>query len=177
VANPAPAADAPAEPQDKFGLGGVRPTVQFASWSGHRLALRTYLRDVVKQTTSSTIEQNGEQRQIQTEIEIDSISDIQRTYAPVAVKISRADKKPVTSNQLQNLLSRERAVLVSTNGQPVDPSFLEIVRPDTLVAIPPQLHPQHMVPAVAMPAPAAPYTAPAPYTPPAPMPDVPPSPQ
>ena len=51
--------------------------------------------------------------------------------------VYRADGKDVDSSDLPKLLATSRCVLVSTDGQKVDPMHLQIVKPDTLLVVVP----------------------------------------
>lgn len=53
------------------------------------------------------------------------------------IKAYTTDGRPVAGKRLAELLAKERAVLVSTDGKKVDPYHLELYKDGTLVLVPP----------------------------------------
>ncbi len=69
-------------------------------------------------------------------------------FVPISVEVSRrldakeirafdADGKPISRTKLAGLLKTETAVLLSADGKPVDPFFLQVVKKGTVILMPP----------------------------------------
>ena len=87
---------------------------------------------------------------------------VQQSYHDLNdVKAFLSDGKPIEVNKLRHLLQKETAVLVSRDGKPVDPFYLQVIKEGTVIlVVPPVLAPP---PAQAPPEPAVeelPPTAP-----------------
>ena len=120
------------------------------------------LMDSVQPNIVLEIDVKGVKKQAPLEIESESIVDIERRFPQDAVKIHRADGKPIAAAELPKLLASDRCVLVSTDGQDVDAKYLEIVRPEALIVVAPMALPQISI--------GVPSIAPAPIPAPAPLP-------
>jgi hypothetical protein len=137
-----------------------QPTVQLATITGDKLGLRTHLR--VRTSETSYLEKLNEQGQKQRmpfSLETESIQDVERFYPLSVIQVTTAAGKEVAAAELPKLLSQTRCVLVSSDGQPIDKEWLQLVRPTALLVTLPAL------PAPAMP---SPVTAPVPFAPYAP---------
>ena len=141
-----------------------------------KLGLRSFTKQVSTESAMREITVKGKKQSAPFSIEVESIVDIERKYPLDAVKVRRADKKPVSEADLAKLLAADRCVLVSTDGQEVDARFLKIVKPDALIVVAPI--PLPPAPAIrAMPPPAPSVSPPVRVTPaPAPVPMAPPGP-
>ena len=54
-----------------------------------------------------------------------------------AVQAYNAYGKPISADDLKELLKKERTVLMSVDGKKVDPSLLQLYKEDTIVLVPP----------------------------------------
>jgi hypothetical protein len=61
---------------------------------------------------------------------------VQRKYSAKAFEVYDASGKKVAGKKLSEALKKEKAVLVSVDGQKVDPFYLQLVKKDTLVVVP-----------------------------------------
>lgn len=118
-------------------LPGAAPRVAMAQSKDGKVSLRSYLKDVTKQTVQGETRENGVTKKVQFEVETESVNDTEVKYPERAVRLQRADGKPVDANDAGKLLATYRNVLVSTDGKDVNPAYLKIVRPDALIIIAP----------------------------------------
>jgi len=136
----APPAKAPAAPADALphrAPPGMAPRVSLAKITGPTLGLRSYLKDVSSQTVMRKVDVKGVTKEVAVAVETESITDVETRYPQDAVKIVRADGKPLQAGELARLLSSERCVLMSGDGKDVDPSYLKIIRPEALIIVAP----------------------------------------
>jgi hypothetical protein len=159
---PAPAAPV-AEAQANLGM---EPQVSMAKLANGKLTLRSYMKDTWTDSATRFVDVKGVKKEVAFEIEQESVVDVERRYPQDAVKIYRADGKPVAAAELTKLLTSDRCVLVSTDGQDVSANYLKIVKPDALIVVAPVPAPQAVVCAPAT----APVPVPAPRPAPAPAP-------
>lgn len=130
VATPVPAA--PPTP-----LPGMAPRVSVAKSANDTLVLRTFLKDIATQTAYREVRQESVTKKVPFSIETISISNVETKYPRTAVRVYRADGKPVTAEEIAKLLSSERGVLLSTDGENIDPTYLKIVQPQALIIVVP----------------------------------------
>jgi hypothetical protein len=52
-------------------------------------------------------------------------------------KVSRADGKVLTADDLGKLLKEPTPIIVSTDFQPIDPYFLQFFKPEAIIVVPP----------------------------------------
>lgn len=124
---------------------GVEPSVVLAKATKDLVTLRSYVKE--KSSETALIEEpdeKGAKRKVPISIEVETIVDVEKRYPHKALKAQRADGKAVTTAELNKLLAASRCVLVSGDGEKVAPSFLEIVKPDALILIPPVAEPPVM---------------------------------
>lgn len=169
-AAPAPAAPATAAPAVGVPVGGdepaqvsvgAPPTLNLAKGIKNKIALRTYVKLLGEEAVPQTVEANGEKKTRLVAVETESVVDIEKRYPSVVLKVYRADGKAVPAAELPTLFAASRCVLVSVDGKDVDKAYLEIVKPDTLIVVPPLAQPPMGHGHRAMPAP-VPGPAPAP---------------
>lgn len=157
---PAKVAPPPAEdPADKKIVlpKGLQPTPSMASIDETgTLRIRQRHDNVFMSTMNTEIEEKGKTVCVPLAIRHTTQSVETREMPSKHVRAFRADGKPVPADKLPQLLAGETSVLLSNDGNMVDPYYLQIVRESTLVLVMPR-----PVPAVAQPAP-APRRAPAP---------------
>ena len=102
-----------------------------------KLGLRRYVKDISSETAYHEEEVDGRKKLVPVSIEVESITDVERKYPQDLLKIYRADKKPLTDDELAKLKDTERCVLVSADGKDVDPRYLKIVKPEALIVVAP----------------------------------------
>jgi hypothetical protein len=102
-----------------------------------KLGLRRYVKDVSSETGMREVEQDGVKKLAPFSVEVESITDVERKYPQSVLKIYRADGKPLADDELAKLKDTERCVLVSSDGKDVDARYLKIVKPETLIVVPP----------------------------------------
>jgi len=141
---------------DGQGMAGM-PSVVLAHKNGATIGLRSYLKDVSFKTVIAKVEVDGVMKDLHIQICTESVSDIESKYPAAALKITRADKKPITVAEIEQLLAKVQPVLLSADGKGIDAQFLKIVRPEALLVIAPM---PEMAPPVAAPARAMPVEAP-----------------
>lgn len=135
---PAPVVSAPAAYKaEASSPTGMEPMVSMARSADSKLGLRYFTKQVATETARREVTAGGKKKQVDFAIEVESIVDVERKYPLEAVKIRRADKKPVSEADLAKLLATDRCVLVSTDGQEIDARFLKIVKPDALIVVAP----------------------------------------
>lgn len=152
---PSPAAVAPPPLTPVAALGAVplggssiqEPLPSIARIVDDKLGLRRYVKDVSSETAMREVEQDGVKRLAPFSVEVESITDVERKYPQNALKIYRADKKPLADDELAKLKDTERCVLVSSDGKDVEGRYLKIVKPDTLIVVPPPPPMPFMAPA------------------------------
>jgi hypothetical protein len=160
---PAPPIEVP-DDAPQVAQRGMEPLVSLAKSAGGKLSLRSYVKNVDSQTAYRELEEEGVTRKAPVEIKTESIVDVERTIPQAAVKVYRADKKPLAAADLAKALESDRCVLVSTDGHDVTADYLKIVKPETLIIVTPIPAPPMpmVVPAAPAPLPAAPGAAPPP---------------
>ena len=142
----------------------MTPRVSLAKGGKDTLALRVYLKDIGSETVLQTVDLGGVKKEVPASVETESIIDVEKRFPWKVVKVYRTDGQEVAASEFPKLFAASRGVLVSADGQKVDPSQLKIVKPDTLIVV----HPIPVPPAAPM-AVSAPVAFPAP-APPAPAP-------
>lgn len=161
----APKADAtPAAPGGAALLAAatsMEPQVSIARIVDDKIGLRRYVKDITNETAYREVEKDGVKELVPVAVEVESITDVERKYPRDLLKIYRADKKPLTDDELDKLKDTERCVLVAVDAKDVDPKYLQIVKPETLIVVAPMAPQPHL---------SAPIIAPGPLSPPAPIP-------
>jgi hypothetical protein len=99
--------------------------------SAGKLTLRRRIINTFEKTAYPTIENPREQAPVL--IKNTMTTDHVQELPAASVRAFDLAGKPVSAADLAAVLSAERPVLVSHDGQPVDPAFLQIIRPDTLI--------------------------------------------
>lgn len=156
VATVAPAAAAP------FGVPNFEPQVRMARIVDDRLGLRSYVKDVSQETASGEQDVDGVKKLVTIQVEVESITDVERKYPLGLIKFSRVDKKALTDDETAKLKESERCVLVSADGKEIDARWLKIVKPDVLIIVAPltqsplQVAPAALPPPLPLPVPMPP---------------------
>jgi hypothetical protein len=138
-----PAAAAPAEPTpDKTLPGKAAPDAALAHVDASgKLTLRTRMVSTFDTTAYQTVRKGNRNEQVPLTIKSTTINEHAQELPAAAVSAFDTAGIPITAEALAKALASERPVLVSGDGQPVDPGFLEIIKADTLILAMPANHP------------------------------------
>lgn len=148
------------------------PFATIATIADGKLSLRDYLKEPSQESATYSITVDGKSVSAACQIEIESITDVERKYPLAAVKIGRANGAELAPAEAAQALAKARCVLKSTTGRKVDSAYLAIVRPETLIVSVPTSMPRMDAP-VEVPAAAPAAGIPMPVAPLAPAPVIP----
>jgi hypothetical protein len=136
------------------GPAGPPPTPAGASVDSRGvLAVRESSTVATNHTVPRVVEKDGVKTTQDTRVKEVLLRMRVRSLDVSAVDASRADGSPVSPAMLRQLLRKEVPVLVSQDGRPVDPYYLEVIRPDALVLVLPTPEPTPPTPVTVAPPP------------------------
>lgn len=112
----------------------VPPQVALAKAARNLVLIRSFVKDIEKEKMflEETADDGTVSKQ-EFDVETETVTDIERRFPAKSIKATRADGKPVPAAELAKLLASSRCVLLAGDAKKVDPSYLEIVRPDALI--------------------------------------------
>jgi hypothetical protein len=130
LAAPLPADEAPKAPQ------GLPPTqvIARADKDGTIEVLRTGVVYRVEDRTRA-VNVNGRVVQVVEKVSVPMTSEITVKYAAKDARLFTAAGKELDPKELPERLKKKTIVLLSENGQLVDPFYLKVVKEDTLVLV------------------------------------------
>jgi hypothetical protein len=100
-----------------------------------QLVVPHVVQDARQETRTRTVNKDGQDRQEQYTATVPVLrEELQRLNLSDVQAFDTTGKK-IDPAQLPDLLSKETVVLVSTDGRPVDPFYLQIIKEGTLVLI------------------------------------------
>jgi len=127
---PAPAEETPAPPK------GPQPRVCLASADADgNVRLHVFVAEVVPVKETQTVDENG--RLVQREVTVyrTTSRELEQKYPARDVQAFDPRGKPLDARAVAEALKKEAVVLVSADGNPVDPFYLKIVKESTLVLV------------------------------------------
>jgi hypothetical protein len=132
-----PKGEPPPDPGPKVaGPRGPQPTLAGASVDPRGvLSVRESSSMTTNQTLDLEVEKGGEVRKVPVRVKDTFMTMRVRALDVAGARASRADGRAVSPAALRQLLRKEVPVLVSADGRPVDPYYLEVIRGDTLVLV------------------------------------------
>ncbi len=133
---PTPQLDGAAAPPDS-----AAPTVRRAYVQNGMLTLHIQVRTRMTTTVYRQSMNEGDTQKELVPIELATAFQSGQRMPFSAVEVYNAQGEALDAAQAAAALSTERCVLVSTDGGKVDPAYLQIVRPDALVVVPPITYP------------------------------------
>ncbi len=117
------------------------PTIRLASAQNDMLTLRIQVRTRATTTGYQQIVTEGNTQLAPVQIEHATVLQSGQRMPLPAVGVYNVQGEALDAAQVAEALSAERLVLVSSDGGKVDPAYLQIVKPDTLVLAPPTTAP------------------------------------
>jgi len=131
-AEAAPAKALPSKPAPDAALARID--------SAGKLTLRRRTVTTFDETAYQTVEKDGKRAQAPLSIKSTMITEQAQELPATAIKAFDMAGKPIAAAAVAEGLASERPVLVSGDGQPVDPALLEIIKPGTLILAMPANH-------------------------------------